>query len=497
MAANRALKRCPHCDKELETDSRFCNRCGKPQKEDSPDPEVYCINPDCKLKLFTPSAQICHRCHTNQKPADGKTNHEQKTHQQNLETTEQHKAGVKNAVESMRKEGDTQQKSKDTNGQYPLSQGSSPCSSTDAHDIPAEQPQPESRTPPKQPKGIIAATADSKYKEENTGRATLAHPCGSATLPQQSQAPSGSATLPQQSQAPSGSATLPQQSQAPSSSATLPQQSQASSGSATLPQQSQAPSGSATLPQQSQALSGSATLPQQSEAPTRSVPFPQQQQLPTRSAPFPQQQQLPTRSAPFPQQQQIPNRSAPFPQQQQLPNRSAPFPQQQQLPNRSVPFPQQQHSSKVSPLPSKPKSFPPSSTASQPPAELGSSVDNFQVGNDDNHFSTDLAGQQLPIQNSSKPQHRQNDYDQAPDVAKGQRNSEQSSTPNQAIGIPPKTVTDAKLLSQQPGKPPSVSEAITKVSLICACVTKKSQMPMLIVYNYRHNKYTVTTHEFV
>ena len=229
VAANRALKRCPHCDKELETDSRFCNRCGKPQKEDSPDPEVYCINPDCKIKLFTPSAQICHRCHTNQKPADGKTNHEQKTHQQNLETTEQHKAGVKNAVESMRKEGDTQQKSKDTNGQYPPSQGSSPCSSTDAHDIPAEQPQSESRTPPKQPKGIIAATADSKYKEENTGRATLAHPCGSATLPQQSQAPSGSATLPQQSQAPSGSATLPQQSEAPSRSTTLPQQSQGGS----------------------------------------------------------------------------------------------------------------------------------------------------------------------------------------------------------------------------------------------------------------------------
>ena len=377
VAANRALKRCPHCDKELETDSRFCNRCGKPQKEDLPDPEVYCINPDCKIKLFTPSAQICHRCHTNQKPADDKTNHEQKTHQQNLETTEQHKAGVKNAVESMRKEGDTQQKSKDTNGQYPPSQGSSPCSSTDAHDIPAEQPQPES----KQPKGIIAATADSKYKEENTGRATLAHPCGSATLPHQSEAPSGSATL---------------------------------------PQQSEASSRSTTLPQQSQASSGSATLPQQSEAPSRSTTLPQQSQNSTRSAPFPQQQ----------------------------------------------------HSPKVSPLPPKPKSFPPSSTASQPPAELGSSVDNFQVGNDDNHFSTDPAGQQLPIQNPSKPQHKQKDYDQAPDVAKGQRNSEQSSTPNQAIGIPPKTVTDTKLLSQQPGKPPSVSEAITKVSLMCLCHKK-------------------------
>ena len=120
------------------------------------------------------------------------------------------------------------------------------------------------------------------------------------------------------------------------------------------------------------------------------------------------------------------------------------------------------------------------------------------MGNDDNHFSTDPAGQQLPIQNPSKPQHRQNDYDQAPDVAKGQRNSEQSSTPNQAIGIPPKTVTDTKLLSQQPGKPPSVSEAITKVSLICACVTKSPRcLCCLIVYNYRHNEYTVTTHEFV
>ena len=527
MAANRALKRCPHCNKELEIDSRFCNRCGKPQKEDLPDPEIYCVNPACKIKLFTPSAQICHKCHTSQKPADDKMNHELKTQQHNLETTEQHKAEVKNAVESIGKEGDTQQKSKDTikNRQNPpASQGSSPCSSIDAHDIPAEQPQPESRTPPKHPKSITAATADSEYQKENTGRATLVHPSGGAALPQQSQAPSGGATLPQQSQVPSGRATLPQQSQVPTGGATIPQQSQVPTGGATIPQQSQVPSGRATLPQQSQVPTGGATIPQQSQVPTGGATIPQQSQVPTGGATIPQQsqvpsgratlpqqsqvptsgatipqqsqvptggatipqqsqdpsgratlpqqQQLPSSSAPFPQQQQLPSSSAPFPQQQQLPRSSAPFPQQQQLPSSSAPFPQQQHPPEVPPVPPKPKSFPPASTTPPTPAESGSSVDKLQVGNDDNHFSTDPPGRQSPIQNPSKPTRKEDDHDQAPDVAKGQGNSEQSSTQNQAINTLPKTANDTELLSQQAWNSQSASEAITKVSLMCLCHKK-------------------------
>ena len=99
----RASKRCPHCNKELEIDSAFCNRCGKPQ-EDSPEPEIYCINPDCKKRLFTISAKTCHTCHTPQKAEDDT----ERTWQHNLgdrETTDQHKA--EKAVETIRKEGDS------------------------------------------------------------------------------------------------------------------------------------------------------------------------------------------------------------------------------------------------------------------------------------------------------------------------------------------------------------------------------------------------------
>ena len=485
-AANRALKRCPHCNKELEIDSRFCNRCGKPQKEDSPDPEIYCINPACKIKLFTPSAQVCHRCHTSQKPADDKMNHELKTQQHKLETTEQHKAEVKNAVESI---GNTQQKSKNTikNRQNPpASQGSLPCSSTDAHDIPADQPQPESRTPPKKPKSITAVTADSEYQEE-TGGATLPQqpqapsggatllqsqgPSGGTALPQQSQAPSGGATLPQQSQAPSGGATLPQQSQAPSSSTTLPQQSQAPSGSTALPQRSQAPSSSISLPQQSQSPSGGTTLPQQSQAPSGGTTLPQRSQAPSGGTTFLQQSRAPSSGATCLQQSQAPTGSATIPQQSQASISHTTPPKQQQLPNSSAPFPQQQHPPEVPPAPPQPKSFPPSSTTPTP-AESGSTVDKLQEGNGNNHSSTDPQGQQSPVKNPSKPTHKEDDRDQAPDVAKGKGNSEQSSTKNQAISIPPKTATDTELLSQQAGNSQSASEAITKVSLMYLCHKK-------------------------
>ena len=106
------------------------------------------------------------------------------------------------------------------------------------------------------------------------------------------------------------------------------------------------------------------------------------------------------------------------------------------------------------------------------PAESGSSVDKLQVENDDNRFSADSPGQQSPIKNPSKPTHKEDDRDQAPNVAKGKGNSEQSSTQNQAISILPKTATDTELLRQQAGNSQSASEAITKVSLI-TCVIKK------------------------
>ena len=65
----RASKQCPHCNKKLDVDSRFCKFYGTRQ-EGFPEPEIYCINPDCKERLFTISAKTCHKCHMPQKSED-------------------------------------------------------------------------------------------------------------------------------------------------------------------------------------------------------------------------------------------------------------------------------------------------------------------------------------------------------------------------------------------------------------------------------------------
>ena len=278
MAA-RGSKQCHHCKKELEMDSLFCNRCGKPQKEDSPEPETYCINPDCKERLFTISAKACHKCNMAQRPEDDT----ERTQQQNLgdrDTKDQRKA-----VESVRKEGkqgdnnQTQKKTGDTKNErnQPLLCTSTTDAQETSHQTeigeqmeahsnqpihgdsnisqeqpkskkpPQEQPQPKSKKPPQeqpqpkskipsqeQPQTRMATTADS-----HTAETTLVFPSDDAPLPQQPQAPSDDAPLPRQPQAPSDDAPLPQQPQAPSDDAPLPQQPTATTIPSELKQSSQ------------------------------------------------------------------------------------------------------------------------------------------------------------------------------------------------------------------------------------------------------------------
>ena len=267
MAA-RGSKQCHHCKKELEMDSLFCNRCGKPQKEDSPEPETYCINPDCKERLFTISAKACHKCNMAQRPEDDT----ERTQQQNLgdrDTKDQRKA-----VESVRKEGkqgdnnQTQKKTEDTKNErnQPLLCTSTTDAQETSHQTeigeqmeahsnqpihgdsnisqeqpkskkpPQEQPQPKSKKPPQeqpqpkskipsqeQPQTRMATTADN-----HTAETTLVFPSDDAPLPQQPQAPSDDAPLPQQPQAPSDDAPLPQQPTATTIPSELKQSSQES-----------------------------------------------------------------------------------------------------------------------------------------------------------------------------------------------------------------------------------------------------------------------------
>ena len=146
-------RRCIHCHEELEgvplsKTIKFCFLCGKSQKKDSPEPEVFCRNPACQVRLFTASAKSCHICCMLQQPdpallerddassieEENKMNREQKTQEQkvgDLDATNQHRAGVAKAVERIKQEGNdggnerTQEKEA-TKSEVP-SQGSSPC----------------------------------------------------------------------------------------------------------------------------------------------------------------------------------------------------------------------------------------------------------------------------------------------------------------------------------------------------------------------------------
>ena len=489
MAA-RGSKQCHHCKKELEMDSLFCNRCGKPQKEDSPEPETYCINPDCKERLFTISAKACHKCNMAQRPEDDT----ERTQQQNLgdrDTKDQRKA-----VESVRKEGkqgdnnQTQKKAGDTKNErnQPLLCTSTTDAQETSHQTeigeqmeahsnqpihgdsnisqeqpkskkpPQEQPQPKSKKPPQeqpqpkskipsqeQPQTRMATTADS-----HTAETTLVFPSDDAPLPQQPQAPSDDAPLPRQPQAPSDDAPLPQQPQAPSDDAPLPRQPQAPSDDAPLPRQPQAPSDDAPLPQQPQAPSDDAPLPQQPQAPSDDAPLPQQPQAPSDDAPLPQQPQAPSDDAPLPQQPQAPSDDAPLPQQPQAPSDDAPLPQQPQAPSDDAPLPQQP-------------------TATTIPSELKQSSQESGATplheiDDQKQVSTTLPtpdklnNDNCPITNQS--QESQPKHDDSGNMAVPKDESGQSSTQTQSTSIPLKTAAStSKTPSQQAV---TKSEVLTK-----------------------------------
>lgn len=70
--------RCKHCDRDippvvlaaLGTEVKFCPFCSKPLKSASASPDepvCYCINQECKVKLFSRTAKRCHECNTEQK----------------------------------------------------------------------------------------------------------------------------------------------------------------------------------------------------------------------------------------------------------------------------------------------------------------------------------------------------------------------------------------------------------------------------------------------
>ena len=58
---------CKHCHAEIVVPSgvvvKFCSECGKAPAAQEPDFEaVYCVNPNCRVKLFTPTQKLCHEC---------------------------------------------------------------------------------------------------------------------------------------------------------------------------------------------------------------------------------------------------------------------------------------------------------------------------------------------------------------------------------------------------------------------------------------------------
>ena len=65
-----SLWQCRHCRKELrvppKTVFKFCPECRAPEQEIDNDTAVYCVNPNCKTKLFTPTQKLCHECATPQ-----------------------------------------------------------------------------------------------------------------------------------------------------------------------------------------------------------------------------------------------------------------------------------------------------------------------------------------------------------------------------------------------------------------------------------------------
>ena len=63
---------CKHCGKEFELPPgavfQFCPECRAPEQEFDFDAAVYCVNPDCKTNLFTPTQKLCHECGASQSP---------------------------------------------------------------------------------------------------------------------------------------------------------------------------------------------------------------------------------------------------------------------------------------------------------------------------------------------------------------------------------------------------------------------------------------------
>ena len=56
---------CRHCRKEFGVSPgavfKFCPECRAPEQESDLE-AVYCVNPQCKTKLFKPTQKICHEC---------------------------------------------------------------------------------------------------------------------------------------------------------------------------------------------------------------------------------------------------------------------------------------------------------------------------------------------------------------------------------------------------------------------------------------------------
>ena len=64
--AGESLWQCRHCRVELRVPPgvvfQICPACRAPEQEFDFDTAVYCVNPDCKEKLFTPTQKRCHEC---------------------------------------------------------------------------------------------------------------------------------------------------------------------------------------------------------------------------------------------------------------------------------------------------------------------------------------------------------------------------------------------------------------------------------------------------
>ena len=79
----------------------FCPKCGKEQKKDPLIPEITCINPECKVTLFSEKAEICHKCKKPQKQNPAAV---MPTDSSKHGSVEEHKLNIAKAVESRKQQ---------------------------------------------------------------------------------------------------------------------------------------------------------------------------------------------------------------------------------------------------------------------------------------------------------------------------------------------------------------------------------------------------------